>query len=222
MDIEGLGEANIRLFIENGLLKSIEDVYMLDYEKIKQLERMGEKSAENLRKAVENSKSNEFYKLLFALGIRFVGLKTAKILAKSFNNIDNLIKADLDQLQNIPEIGDKIAASVFDFFHQKENLLLIENLKKLGLNFQSQALNTVNSVISGKKFLVTGTLSRYSRNEIHNLIEKNGGIIISAVSKNLDYLIVGDSAGSKLEKAQKITSIKIISENEFLNLIGME
>lgn len=222
MDIEGLGESNIKQFIDNDLIKSIEDIYKLDYDKIKALDRQGEKSAENLKQAVEASKGNEFYKLLFALGIRFVGLKTAKILAKNFNNIDKLIAADLDELQSIAEIGEKIASSVYEFFKQDENLKLINNLKAFGLNFTSSEQQIFNSQVTNKKFLVTGTLNKYSRNEIQQLIEQYGGQVISAVSKNLDYLIVGEAAGSKLDKARKIDSIKIINETEFLALIGLE
>lgn len=219
MDIEGLGPANIKLFIDNGLLSGIEDIYKLDFDKILNLERMGQKSVDNLKEAIEKSKQQDFYKLLFALGIRFVGAKTAKILCSSFQDIEQLIKANQDELQTIPEIGEKIALSIVDFFKQEENLQLVRKLQALGLNFINSKTAVRETIISNKKFLVTGTLQHHTRNEIHTLIEQNGGLLISAVSKNLDYLIVGESAGSKLDKAQKIGSIKIISEDEFLNMI---
>lgn len=219
MDIEGLGPANIKLFIDNGLLSGIEDIYKLDFDKILNLERMGQKSVDNLKEAIEKSKQQDFYKLLFALGIRFVGAKTAKILCSSFQDIEQLIKVNQDELQTIPEIGEKIALSILDFFKQEENLQLVRKLQALGLNFINSKTAVRDTIISNKKFLVTGTLQHHTRNEIHALIEQNGGLLISAVSKNLDYLIVGESAGSKLDKAQKIGSIKIISEDEFLNMI---
>ncbi|HOE91461.1 MAG TPA: NAD-dependent DNA ligase LigA, partial [Candidatus Cloacimonadota bacterium] len=219
MDIEGLGPANIKLFIDNGLLSGIEDIYKLDFDKILTLERMGQKSVDNLKEAIEKSKQQDFYKLLFALGIRFVGAKTAKILCSSFQDIEQLIKVNQDELQTIPEIGEKIALSILDFFKQEENLQLVRKLQALGLNFINSKTAVRDTIISNKKFLVTGTLQHHTRNEIHALIEQNGGLLISAVSKNLDYLIVGESAGSKLDKAQKIGSIKIISEDEFLNMI---
>ncbi|MDD2649535.1 MAG: NAD-dependent DNA ligase LigA [Candidatus Cloacimonadales bacterium] len=222
MDIEGLGPANISLLIENGLLNSIEDIYKLEYEKILMLERMGQKSVDNLKEAIETSKHQDFHKLLFALGIRFVGSKTAKILCKSFNNIEMLINATEEELQSIPEIGQKIASSIVKFFKDDDNVNLIRKLQELGLNFNSSDETKNDTAISNLKFLVTGTLKNHTRNEIHKLIEKNGGIIISSVSKNLDYLIAGESAGSKLTKAQKIETIKIISEDQFLDMIDLD
>lgn len=220
MDIEGLGPSNIKTFIEEGLIKSIEDIYNLDYNKIQSIDRQGEKSADNLKKAIHDSKNQVFYRLLFALGIRFVGSKTAKVLCQHYQNIDQLMNATYEQLIEIPEIGDKIALSVVDFFMQEDNRNLIKNLKIIGLNFKSESKGKINSSISNKKFLVTGTMNQFNRTELHDIIEKNGGIIISAVSKNLDYLIVGENSGSKLEKAKKINTVNIISEEEFLKLIN--
>jgi len=222
MDIEGLGPANIKLFIDNQILTGIEDIYRMDYEKIINMDRMGEKSVDNLKTAIEQSKNQAFYKLLFALGIRFIGAKTAKVLCQHYTDIDQLLNAGYDDLVKIPEIGDKIALSVTEFFSQPENIQLIRNLQKLGLNFKSENEVKHHTQISHKKFLVTGTLSQYTRNEIHQLIEQNGGVLISSVSKNLDYLIAGESAGSKLDKARRIPSIQIISEAEFLALIGQD
>lgn len=219
MDIEGLGPSIIKTFIDEGLIDTIEDIYKLDYLKIQSMERQGEKSVENLKKAIEDSKNQPFHRLLFALGIRFVGAKTAKVLSKYLNDIDQIIKANNDQLTQIPEIGDKIAQSIIEFFLQKSNLDLIQNLKSIGLNFKTDDNQKNQSMITNKKFLVTGTLNQFSRTEIHELIEKNGGIVISSVSKNLDYLIVGENSGSKLDKAKKINTVKIISEDDFLELI---
>ncbi|MBP7562581.1 MAG: NAD-dependent DNA ligase LigA [Candidatus Cloacimonetes bacterium] len=221
MDIEGLGPANIKLFLENNILSGIESIYQMDYEKIISLDRQGEKSTENLKQAIEQSKTQAFHRLLFALGIRFIGAKTAKILSKHFPEIDLLINASFETLIKIPEIGDKIALSIVEFFSHEDNIQLIRNLQNIGLNFKNEEEIKQNTAITNKKFLVTGTLIHYTRNEIHQLIEQNGGILISSVSKNLDYLITGESAGSKLNKAKKIPSIQIISETDFLALIGM-
>ncbi len=218
MDIEGLGESVIKQLIENDFIHEIEDIYHLDFEKFALLDRQGEKSAENLKKAIENSKSKSLDKVCFGLGIRFVGAKTALILAKQFQSIDAIMQTDYDQLSKVPEIGEKIASSIIDFFNKSENLELIKKLKDAGVLFKFEKLEITQSQITGKKFLVTGTLNSLSRQEAHLIIEKHGGILISSVSKNLDYLVVGQDPGSKFEKAQKISSINIINEEQFLKL----
>ncbi len=220
MDIEGLGEAVVSLLIEKDLVKTIADIYRLDYEKIKTFEGFGEKSVDNLKKAIEKSKEQNLDKLIFALGIRFVGAKIASVLAQHFGKLDNLQQADSVELEAIAEIGEKIAASVYDFFHEAKNISLIEELRLLGLNFEFKQAETKSNLLENKSFLVTGTLEQYSRKEIQELIKANGGKILSSVSKNLDYLIIGASPGSKLDKAQELKSVTILNEEEFLGMVN--
>ncbi len=220
MDIEGLGEAVVSLLIEKDLVKTIADIYRLDYERIKTFEGFGEKSVDNLKKAIEKSKEQNLDKLIFALGIRFVGAKIASVLAQHFGRLDNLQQADSVELEAVPEIGEKIAASVYDFFHEAKNISLIEELRLLGLNFEFKQAETKSNLLENKSFLVTGTLEQYSRKEIQELIKANGGKILSSVSKNLDYLIIGASPGSKLDKAQELKSVTILNEEEFLGMVN--
>jgi DNA ligase (NAD+) len=221
MDIMGLGESLIARLIELKMLQSVEDIYRLDYERIASLERLGEKSAHNLQASVENSKNQKFDRVLFALGIRFVGTRTARILADHFGSIDGLIKADLDTLNAVPEIGEKIAQSVIDFFRVGENLSLIQFLKEVGLQFKAE-LKTEKDELAGMTFLITGTLPTYDRKAMEDLIIEHGGKLLSSVSKNLQYLVVGENAGSKLDKARALGSVNIIDEEELLKMIGKQ
>lgn len=218
VDIEGLGEAVVKQLLENELISKIEDIYHLEFDKFAALEKQGKKSAENLQRAIEHSKSQKFYRILFGLGIRFVGARTSKILAAHFKDIDALIQASYQDFIMIDEIGDKIAQSLVDFFADKKNREMIEHLKLVGVNLKRED-EIISNKLNAATFLVTGSLQSYNRNEIKNQIEKNGGRIISAVSGNLDYLIVGENPGSKLARAKKLESVKIISEAEFLELI---
>ncbi len=219
VDIDGLGEAVVKQLIDNDLISKIEDIYNINYEKVKALEKQAEKSVENLRTAIETSKLQKFHKILFGLGIRHVGARTSKILTQNFSDIDEMINAEYEDFLEIEEIGEKIAESLYEFFHNEDNINMINSLKRVGANFKSEKTEIENK-LNGTKFLVTGTLKNYSRNDIKELIEKNGGKVISAVSKNLDFLVVGDNPGSKVKKAKAIESIKIISEDEFLDMIG--
>ncbi len=219
MDIEGLGEAVVKQLLKDDMIYKVEDIYHLDYDKFQTLEKQGKKSAENLERAINISKKQKFNKVLFGLGIRFVGERTAKILTENYRNIDNLIDAGFDELIEIEEIGEKITRSIIDFFQNEKNLKLIEKLKEVGVNFQSESIVKSNK-LSGKKFLFTGALQKYKRAEAAELVEKNGGKTISTVSKNLDYLVIGENPGSKLVKAQKIDSIKIISETDFEKMLA--
>ncbi len=218
LNIEGLGEAVIKQFLDAGIIHSLVDIYNIDYSLVLKLERQAEKSVENLKAAIEKSKEQPFEKVLFALGIRFIGAKTSKVLANHFKTIDALAQAQYEDLIKAEEIGDIIAYSVLDFFKQPENLKMIEDLKQAGLKF-SLDLTGYQNILNGATFLITGTLPNYSRQEMQELIEKNGGRIISSVSKNLNYLVLGESPGSKLTKAQAIPTIKIISEEEVLSLL---
>lgn len=221
MDIEGLGEALIDLFVEKGFLKTFSDIYELKNhrDELIQIERLGEKSVDNLLNAIEKSKSQPFEKVLFALGIRYVGAGVAQKLAEHFGSIDALIQADEDEILSVYEIGPSISRSVKQFFSDKHNLELIEKLKKAGLRFSSEQKKPVkDNFFKDKTFVLTGTLSSFSRDEAAARIKKLGGRTASAVSKNTDYVIAGEKAGSKLDKAKSL-GVKIMNEDEFLKLL---
>ena len=218
MDIYGLGSSLIARLIETGQIKWIPDIYHLDYNKIAAMERMGKKSAENLQKAIEASKSKNFDRVLFALGIRHIGLITARALAQHFQNIDALIAADEEELLSVPDIGSIIALSIIGFFSQKSNLQMIDALKEVGLQFAYKSTQS-SDILAGKTFLITGTLPSYGRKDMETLIMEHGGKILSGVSKQLNYLIVGENPGSKLDKAHQLGTVKIISEAELLDML---
>jgi DNA ligase (NAD+) len=221
MNIESLGERTIHQLYSLGLVKSPADLYDLKKEHALQLEGFKEKSAKNLLEGIENSKNTPFESVLFAIGIRYVGKTVAEKLARYFKTIDKLAAATLDELRSAPEVGEKIAQSVYDFFHNKENLHEIERLKLAGLNFTSDAKEPEkeSDVLANKSFVISGTFANYERDQLQDLIIKNGGRILSGVSGKLDYLVAGDNMGpSKLEKAQKL-GVKIISEAEFEKLL---
>ena len=180
---------------------------------------MAEKSAQNLIDGVEASIKQPFEKVLFALGIRFVGETVAKTLAQDLKSIDNIIKADFERLININEIGERIAQSVLDFFSNSNNIEIINRLKNKGLNFEVERKETVSTKLDGLKFIVSGVFENYDRKELKKLIEDNGGKNMTSLSKSTDYLVAGDNMGpSKKEKAEKL-SIPIIDENEFKKMI---
>jgi DNA ligase (NAD+) len=218
VDIDGLGEAVVKQLIEHNQINKIQDIYTIDFEEFRDYSKQGIKSAENLKKAIENSKTQKFHKILFGFGIRFVGAKISKILCSHFNNIHELVSTSYEDLVEIDEIGEKIAHSVYEFFRNENNLLMIESLQNTGMKMISDNI-IIENILNSAKFIITGTLEKYSRNEIKEMIEQNGGKVISAVSKKLSYIIVGGNPGSKLKKAKEIESIKIISENEFLKMI---
>jgi len=221
VDIDGLGEAVVKQLIEHKQINKVQDIYHIDFNEFQQYDKQGTKSAENLRIAIEHSKTQKFHKVLFGLGIRFVGAKISKILCSYFKNIDEIIDADYEDLLEIDEIGEKIARSVYEFFRNESNLQMINSLQDAGMQMISENIE-VKEILNGAKFLITGTLEKYSRNKIKEMIEKNGGKTISAVSKNLNYLIVGANPGSKLKKAKEIESIDIITESEFLQMVGID
>ncbi|MCK9331545.1 MAG: NAD-dependent DNA ligase LigA [Candidatus Cloacimonetes bacterium] len=218
MDISGLGASLISRFLDEGIISSIEDLYDLEYERIANLERLGERSARNLLKAIENSKQQNFDRVLFALGIRFVGAVTARNLAIHFGSIKALQNASLEELASVPEVGDKIALAIREFFENYKNKVLIQKLEAAGLQMVYRS-ETQSEALSGKSFLLTGSMVRYSRKDLENLIRSHNGKILSSVSKALDYLVVGEKPGSKLTKAEKIPSIKIISEEDLLYMM---
>ncbi|NPA45225.1 MAG: NAD-dependent DNA ligase LigA [Chlorobi bacterium] len=218
MDIN-CGEATINALFNAGHLKNISDFYKLKYEHIFELEGFKEKSAKNLLESIEQSKKVPFERVLFALGIRFVGSTVAKILAKSFKNIKKLEKASVEELAQVDEIGERIAKSVFNFFRNEKNIEIIKDLKNAGLQFEMLEVEGETEILKGKKIVISGTFAKYSRNELKKMIEQNGGKNTSSVSKSTDYFLAGEKVGpSKLEKVKKF-NIKVISEDEFLNMI---
>lgn len=222
MNIIGLGERIIERFLELGFIKGITDIYNLKNlrQDIAGLEKMGEKSVENLLNSIEESKKRDYSKTLYALGIPYVGKFLGNLLAEKSKNIETLMNMTEEELLMIDGVGEKVAKSVYSFMREPVNIEIIEKLKNAGVNFTLLKENKVEKdVFQGKNFLVTGKLEKFTRKEIQEEIEKFGGKNLSAVSKNLDYLIVGKDAGSKLKKAQDIGTIKILSEEEFFNLI---
>lgn len=223
MDIRGLGEANVRKFYELGLLKDIPGIYTLDFKKISELEGFGDKSISNLKTAIENSKNQPLHRVIYALGIRFVGETTAKTLAHSIHHLLDLQNFSLDDLQNLEDIGPKVGSSIYHFFRNRENIKLIHQLEKHGLKLKNEKKELAkDGNLRGLTFLFTGTLPTLKRSEAEELVEKNGGQILSGVSAKLNYLVVGEDAGSKLEKAKKINTIKIISEEDFLKMLSRQ
>jgi len=221
MDIKTFGAANVIKFNELGLLKDIPGIYTLDFDAIGKLEGFGKKSVENLQNAIEASKHQPLHRLVYALGIRYVGETTAKTLANAVHNLTDFTKMSEEDLQQLEDIGIKVAQSVYKFFHNEQNLKMLQQLKELGLQFKNIKKQTVDAnTLSGQTFLFTGTLNKLKRNDAEALVEKHGGKIVGGVSSKLDYLVAGEDAGSKLEKAKKINTVKIISEDQFLSLIG--
>lgn len=223
MNIEGFGDEIIEDFYNLGYLKHVDDFYRLERykEELMELEGFGEKSINNLLDSAENSKSNSLEKLLFALGIRYVGAKTGKLLALNFKNIDNLINASYEDLINIKDIGNSIANSLYDYFRKEENIELINKLKALGLNMNYLGKEVIESdLFNGKTFVLTGTLSKYSRDEAKEKIELYGGKVTSSVTSKTDVVIVGDAPGSKYDKAKSL-NITIWNEEEFVKNIEM-
>jgi DNA ligase (NAD+) len=219
MDIDGLGEAVVEQLLDAGLISTYADLYILKKEDLIPLERMAEKSAGNLVSAIEASKEQPLDRVIYALGIRFVGKTVARDLANYFRSMDAMMNSDIEEMTSIESIGPKIAESVSRFFSNEKNRSLVESLRKAGLNFTMKEQETASNVLEGNKFVLTGTLPSLSRKEASELIEKHGGKTASSVSSNTDYVLAGESAGSKLDKAQKL-GIPVLSEEEFLSLIG--
>ena len=220
MDIDGLGQETVSLLVRNGLIRNYADLYDLKYEQIVVLERMAEKSANNLIQGILRSKNISFERVLYALGIRHVGETVAKKLVSHFNSIENLINADFDELILVDEIGDKIANSLIDFFNDSYNMKIIDRLKKIGLNLISNLTNKkTSSLLSNKSFVISGVFKNYSRDALKSFIETNGGTIVSSVSSKTNFLVAGDKMGpSKKIKATEF-GVKIISEFELQEMI---
>ncbi len=222
MDIDGLGGETVDLLRKEGLIENYSDLYDLKVEQIIPLERMAEKSAQNMIEGIEKSKEIPFEKVLFALGIRFVGETVAKKLAKHFKSIDNLMAADFETLIAVDEIGDRIAQSIIDFSNDLGNIQLINRLKSCGVQLQvsAESLENQTDKLNGNIFVVSGVFHRLSRNELKKAIEDNGGKVSSSISKKTTYIVAGDNMGpSKLAKAQDL-GITIISEQDFIDMIN--
>lgn len=217
MDIEGLGPSIIETFVNEGMIKTVTDIYRLDKEKIASLDGFQQTSANNIIESVENSKNNDLSKLIFALGIRHIGAKAAKLLSDEFKNIDNLMNASLEAISDIDGFGDIMAKSAFDFFQSESARELIADLKSFGVNTESKTVINDNR-FEGMTFVLTGTLPTYKRSEASKIIESFGGKTSSSVSKKTSYVLSGESSGSKLNKANQL-GIPVIDENEFNEMI---
>jgi len=224
MDIGGLGEALVEQLTENKMVSDPADIYYFKKEELSALERMGSKSAENLLSQIEQSKTRPLERLIFALGIRYIGAGAARDLAKRFSSIDEIKDAGLDELLTIEGIGEKMAKSIVEFFNRDENLKVLEKLRKAGVLMEKKREEVTErktiEEIDGKTFVLTGTLERLTREEASKLIIENGGKVLSSVSKNTDYLLLGKNPGSKYDKANKL-GVKIIKEDEFLRIMGV-
>lgn len=219
MDIEGLGESVVDQLVSEELIKTYADLYDLKKEQIIKLERMAEKSAQNLIDAIEKSKEQPFERVIYALGIRFVGKTVAKDLAKAFKTMEKLQSLSEEELIEVDSIGPRIAESVVEFFSNEKNRSIVERLKQHGLQFEMEEEEQASDIFEGKKFVLTGSLPTYNRKEAADLIEKHGGKTASSVSGNTDYVLAGESAGSKLDKAKEL-GIKILDEAAFREMIG--
>lgn len=222
MDIRNLGGANVQKFYELGLLKDIPGIYNIDWDAVKQLGGFGEKSVTNLQTAIENSKKQTLNRVIYGLGIRHVGETMAKTLANAVSHIRELYDWDEEKLVSLEDVGPKVAASVAHFFHARENRDTIDALEKAGVNLANHHKNKPEATgeLSGKTFLFTGTLTKFKRSEAEAMVEEKGGSILGGVSSKLNYLVVGEDAGSKLEKAKKLGTVAILTEDQFIDMVN--
>ena len=221
LDIRGFGEANVRKFVELGLLGDIPGIYTLDFAQLASMEGFGKKSIENLQQAIELSKKQPLHRLIYALGIRFVGETTARTLANAVDHLLDFQSFSEEQLQQLEDVGTKVAGSIRQFFSNSDNIAMLHALEKLGLTLRNEKKDTHSAGnLTGKTFLFTGTLSKLKRSEAEEMVRANGGQILSGVSAKLNYLVAGEETGSKLEKAKKIPSIHVINEQDFIKLLG--
>ena len=218
MNIDGLGESIIDQLMSKDLIKNIADIYALKFEDFASLKKNGKKFAENLTNAIENSKSNELHRLITALGIRHVGSKAAKVLARKFKSLDALAEADFDTLSEINDVGPIVANSIVEFFAQEQTKDLIERLKSYGVNMKDSSNQSEDNRFEGLTFVLTGSLESFTRDEVSNIIENFGGKVSGSVSKKTSFCLAGEDAGSKLTKAQTL-GVKVISEEEFKEMI---
>ena len=218
MNIDGMGPAIIEQLLDKNMISNIADIYSLTADDLKTLDKIKEKSAQNLINAINESKKNSLDRLINSFGIRHVGTKTAKILVKKFNKIDMFFGASVDDFMAVNEIGEIMAQSLVSFFANPQTADLIERLRNAGVNMENESTENIDERFSGKTFVLTGTLSKFSRNEASELIEKFGGKTSSSVSKKTSYVLAGEEAGSKLTKAEEL-GVTVITEDEFLDMI---
>ncbi len=221
MDIESLGVKQLAQLLATGKIKDVADLYLLNKADMFAMERMGDILAEKLLRSIEASKTQPLSRLLFGLGIRHVGRNTAKILAKRFASLDDLASCSVEQLLAIHEIGDKVAESIVDYFSNPEKVLLLEKLKQAGVDPRGEVIIQQDGPLTGKTFVITGTLSKWSRKEAEELVEQLGGRASGSVSKKTDYVVAGDNAGSKLAKAEEL-GVEALNEATFAKMVGVE
>jgi len=219
MNIDGLGEKIVDQLVGKGLVKDVADLYSLKLDEVAELERMGEKSAQNLLDEIEGSKKSELSRLIYALGIRFVGERTGQLLAEHFSSLDELAAAKAEELENVSEVGPKVAASITEFFSESANRNLIKKLAKAGVKPTAEKREVKSQKLAGKSFVFTGTLANRSREEAGELVLQNGGKVSGSVSKKTDYVVVGADPGSKYDKAKEL-GVTILTEDEFEKLVG--
>ena len=218
MDIDGLGDVLVNQLTERGLVKNVADLYKLTKDDLLQLERMGEKSAENVLAEIEASKKLPLERVIYGLGMRFVGERTAQFLAEHFGSLDAMMKASAEELEEVNEVGPRIAESIVEFFADEHNRKLVRDLRIAGLTFTGQKKEK-GTKLAGKTFVLTGTLERHTRDEAKKLIEDAGGRVSGSVSKKTDYVVAGSDAGSKLEKAREL-GVRVIGEEDLEGLVG--
>lgn len=220
MNIDGLGPSIINKMLENGLIKCAADLYYIDKDEISKMDKMGDKSAENLIQALENSKQNDLGRLLFALGIRHIGEKAGKNLAKAFKSLDRLMNAQIEEIESVEDFGHIMAVSVYNFFRDEKNLESVERLRNANINFEHLENESTDTRFEGKTFVLTGTLPTYKREEAKEIIESLGGKVSGSVSKKTSFVLAGEEAGSKLEKAIAL-GVTVIDEETFKNMCGI-
>ena len=217
MNIEGMGDALVTQLADRGLVKNVADIYRLTKDDLLKLDRMGEKSAQNVLNEIAASKKLSLQRVIFGLGIRFVGERTAEFLADHFGSMDALMNASAEELQEVNEVGPRIAESIAEFFQEPKNRELVEQLRTAGLTFTGVKKQR-GTKLAGKTFVLTGTLAKYSRDQAKKMIEDAGGRVSGSVSKKTDYVVAGSDAGSKLDKAKEL-GVAVIDENEMEALV---
>ena len=218
MNIDGLGDALVTQLTDRKLVKNVADIYKLTKENLLSLERMGDKSAQNVLDEIENSKKLPLERVIYGLGIRMVGERTAQFLAEHFGSMDALMKAGEEELQEVNEVGPRIAESIVEFFQEPKNRALVKQLQDLGLRLTGTRKER-GTKLAGKTFVLTGTLAHLTRDEAKKMIEDAGGRVSGSVSKKTDFVVAGDDAGSKLDKAKEL-KVKVIGEKEMQDLVG--